>query len=77
MTRISGLRAYAGGAVGDGVGAEPLGSPHQTAGDDRPGEGGPEEVVPLIHRVGLERGEYALPDQVLPQILDHCLGSAG
>ncbi len=62
--------ALAGGAMGDGIGAESFGGLHQSSGEDRSGQCGAEEVVPLVDRVGLEGRKYALGHQGLTKIFD-------
>ena len=69
--------ALAGAAVADGIGTlgqRDLDDPFR---DDRPGKGGAEQVLVLIHRARLDGGEYVVLDEDLPQILDVELGGAG
>ena len=69
--------ALAGGAVGDGIGAEALGGLHHSAGDGRAGQGRAHEVVPLVDRVGAHGGEDAVANELLLDVLDDGLDRAG
>ena len=65
--------ALAGGAVGDGVGAGLLGDLDLPLGDQRPGDGGAQQIQPLIQGVGAEHREDEVADEFLAQILDEDL----
>lgn len=58
--------ALARGSVGDGLRPFLLGDPHQVLGDEGPGDGGAEEVVPLVHRARAEHGEDEVPHELFP-----------
>jgi hypothetical protein len=57
-------------SVGDGVGAGFLGDLHQPLGDQRPRDGGAEEVLAFVDGVGSEHGKYEVPRELLFQVLD-------
>ncbi len=62
--------ALAGGAVRDGVGAHPARDLDLLLGDQRPGDGGAEQVEPLVLRVGAEHREHVVAHELLAQVLD-------
>ena len=62
--------ALAGGAVGDGVGADLLGDLDLLLGDERAGDRGAEEIESLILRVRPEHREDVVAHELLAQILD-------
>jgi len=62
--------ALAGGAVGDGIGAHLAGDLDLLLGDQRAGDGGAEQVLALIHRIGAEHGEHIVPHELFAHILD-------
>ena len=62
--------ALAGGAVGDGVGAGLGGDLHQALGDQRPGDGGAEQVLALVDGVGAEHREHIVAHELFAQVLD-------
>ncbi len=61
--------ALAGGAVGDGIGADGLGDLDLALGDERAGDGGAEEIEALIHRVGAEHREDVVLHEGLAQVV--------
>jgi hypothetical protein len=56
--------------VTDGVGAHGPGDLDLPLADQRPGDGGAQEVLPLVNRVGAEHREDVVGDEGLAQILD-------
>src|SRR6185437_2786922 len=62
--------ALAGGTVTDGVGADLAGDLDLPFGDQRPGDGRSEQIVPFVLRVGAEHREHEVADELLAQILD-------
>ncbi len=56
--------------MGDGVGAGFLGDLDQPLGDQRPGNGGAEQVDAFIDGVGAEHREDEIADELLAHILD-------
>ena len=69
--------AFAGGAVAHGVGAGLFGHLHLGLGDQGPGDGGAQEIRPLIEGVGPEHGPDEVPDELFLQVLDKDLVGAG
>ena len=63
--------------MGDGVGPFDLGDLHLPLGDQRPGDGGAEQVVPLVDGVGAEHREDEVADELLAQVVDVDLVGAG
>ena len=68
--------ALAGAAVADGVGALLLGDLHQALGDDRPGEGGAQQIA-LVLGAHLHGGDDHVIHHLVDQILHIQLGGAG
>ncbi len=62
--------ALAGGAMADGVGADLAGDLDLLLGDQRTGDGGAEQVLALIDRVGPEHREHVVPHELLAQVFD-------
>ena len=62
--------ALAGGAVADGVGPHGPGDLDLLLGDQRPRDGGAEEVEPLVLRVGAEHGEDVVAHEFVAQVFD-------
>ena len=62
--------ALAGRPVGDGVRALGAGHRHLPLRDQRPGEGGAEEVAGLVGGVGAQHGEHEVADELLAEIDD-------
>ena len=62
--------ALAGGAVGDGVGADLLGDLDLLLGDQRPGDRGAEQVLALVLGVGPEHREDVVAHELVAQVLD-------
>ncbi|MNL16185.1 hypothetical protein D3C87_1372140 [compost metagenome] len=62
--------ALAGGAMGNGVGAGFLGDFDETLGDQRAGDGGAEQILAFINRIGAEHGEDEVAHEFLAQVLD-------
>jgi hypothetical protein len=62
--------ALAGRAVGDGVGAGGGGDLDEALGDQRPRDGGAEEVLPLVDGVGAEHRKDEVADELLAQVFD-------
>ncbi len=62
--------ALAGGAVGDGVGADLAGDLDLALRDQRPGDRGAEQVDPLVERVGAEHRHHEVLHEDLAQVLD-------
>ena len=62
--------ALARGAVGDGVRAGLLGNLHQPPGDQRAGDAGAQQILPLVEGVGTEHGEDVVAHERSLQILD-------
>ena len=62
--------ALAGGAVGDGIGADFLRDLDLLLGDERPRDGGAEQILALVKRVGAEHRKHVVADEFLAQILD-------
>src|SRR5262249_36379214 len=69
--------ALAGGAVGEGVGADPQRRPHLSVGQERPREGGAQEVLVLVHRARGQGLERVVAHELLAQVLDHAVRGAG
>ena len=65
--------ALAGGAMGDGVGADHLGDLDLALRDQRAGDRGAEQILALIERVGAEHREDEVLHEGLAQILDEDL----
>ena len=55
------------------VGADLFGDLDLPLGDQRPGDGGAEQVLALVKRVGPEHGEDEIAHEFLAQILDEDL----
>ena len=66
--------ALASGAVTDGVGASLAGNIDLRLGNQRPGDGGAEQIHALVKRVGAEHREHVVADELLAQILDEDVG---
>jgi len=62
--------ALAGGAVGDGVRTRLVGDLHQPLGDQGTGDGGSQQVLALVERVGPEHGVDEVPHELLAQVVD-------
>jgi hypothetical protein len=62
--------ALAGGAMGDGVGADLRGDLDQLLGDQRAGDRGSEQIDALIDGIGAEHREDVVAHEFLAQILD-------
>ncbi|MDF3017400.1 MAG: hypothetical protein K0R44_2625 [Thermomicrobiales bacterium] len=62
--------AFAGAAMGDGVGAFEERDLDLVLGDDRPRHRGAEEVLPLVDRPGTQRGEGVLAEELFTGIDD-------
>ena len=62
--------ALAGGAMGDGIGAGLRGDLDQALGDQRPGDGGAEQIDAFIEGIGAEHREDEIADEFLAQVLD-------
>ena len=62
--------ALAGRAMGDRVGADLLGDLDLLLGDQRPRDGGAQQIDALIQRIGAEHGKDIVADEFLAQILD-------
>ncbi len=60
----------AGGAVADGIRADALGDLDLLLGDERPGDGGAEQVDALVDRVRPEHREHVIADELLAEVLD-------
>ena len=61
---------FAGGAVGNGVGADLFRDLDLLLGDQRPRDRGAEQILPLIDRIGTEHREHIIAHEFLAQILD-------
>ena len=68
--------ALAGGAVADGVGAGLVRDQHLVLGDQRPRDGGAEQVVRLVDRVRPQHREAVVLGELLAQVLDDDLVGA-
>ena len=62
--------ALAGGAVGNRVSPALPGDFDQTLGDQGTGDGGAEQVLALVNRVGAEHRKHEIAHELLAQILD-------
>ena len=62
--------ALAGCAVRDGVGAGFFRDFHQAPGDQRPGNGGAQQVFPFIQRIRAEHWQNVVPGECLLQVFD-------
>ena len=62
--------ALAGGAMRHRIGADLAGDLDLLLGDERPGDRGPEQVLPLVQGVGAEHREHIVADEFLAQVLD-------
>ena len=62
--------ALAGGAVRDGLGAGGAGDLDLALGDQRTGDGGAEQVLALINRVGAEHREDEVAHELFAQVVD-------
>jgi hypothetical protein len=62
--------ALAGRAMGDGIGPGLARDLDLALGDERPGDGGAQEIAALIEGIGAEHGEDEVADEFLAQILD-------
>ena len=60
----------AGGAVGNGIAFFLGGDLHLPLGDQRPGDGGAQQVMPLVDGVGAEHGEHEIAHKLFPQVVD-------
>ena len=69
--------ALAGGPVAYRVRPGLLGHVHLGLGNQRPGNGGAQQILPLIQGVGPEDGEDKIPGKLFPQVFDIHLGRAG
>ncbi len=68
----------AGGAVGDRVGPLDPGDLHLPLGDQGAGDGGAEQVVPLVDGVGAEHRVDEVFDELFLQVIDvHLVGTGG
>src|SRR6516164_3521091 len=68
--------ALAGGAMGDGIGADLAGDLDLALGDQRPRDRGTEQVGAFIERVGAKHRENKVAHKLLAQILDKDLAGA-
>ena len=68
--------ALAGGAMGDGIGADLAGDLDLAFGDQRPRDRGAEQVGAFIERVGAKHREDEVAHELLAQIVDKDLASA-
>jgi hypothetical protein len=62
--------ALAGGAMGHGIGADLLGDLDLALGDERPRDGGAQQVLALVQRVGAEHREDEVLHEGLAQVVD-------
>jgi hypothetical protein len=62
--------ALAGGAVGDGVGADLMRDFDLPLGDQRPGDRRAEQVKPLVERVGAHHREDVVGDELVLEVVD-------
>src|SRR5262249_43226595 len=62
--------AFAGGAVRDRVGADLFGNLDLFFGDQWPGDGGPEQILAFVDRVGTEHRKHVVAHELVAQILD-------
>ena len=69
--------AFAGGAVGDGVGVFETCDLNLPLGDQRPGDAGAEKILIFVEGVGADHGENEIAGEFLGEIVDVALGSAG
>ena len=69
--------ALAGGAVGNGVGAFLGGDFHLRLGDQRPGDGGAEEVATFVNSIGAEHGEDEVAGEFFFKVDDVTAAGAG
>jgi hypothetical protein len=56
--------------VGDGVGAGLISDLNQSLGNQRTGDGGAEQVLALVDRVGPEHGEDVVAGELFAQVLN-------
>ena len=52
------------------IGADLAGDLDLLLGDERPGDRGPQQVLPLVQGVGAEHREHIVADEFLAQVLD-------
>ena len=69
--------AFAGGAVGHGLGLFLRGDLDHALGDERPGDAGAQEILALVDRAGLDHREDEVARELLLQVGDVALGRAG
>ncbi len=62
--------ALAGSTVGDGIGAGLVGDLDQTLGDERPRDGGAQQVLAFVDGVGTEHREHEVAHELFAQIID-------
>ena len=62
--------------MGDGIGADLLGDLDLLLGDQRPGDGGAQQIDALIDGIGAEHGEDVIADEFLAHILDEDVARA-
>jgi hypothetical protein len=63
-------------AVAHGIGLELFRHLHLLLGDDRPGQGSPQEITRFINRVGPQSREHIVPDEFLFEVFnDNVRGS--
>ena len=68
--------ALAGGAVGDGVGADLAGDLDLALGDQRPRDRGAEKIGAFVKRIGAKHRKDEIADKLLAQIVDKDLADA-
>ena len=68
--------AFAGGAMGDGIGADLAGDLDLPLGDQRPRDRGAEQVGALIERIGAKHREDKVAHELFAQIVDKDLAGA-
>ena len=62
--------AFAGGAVGDGIGSFGAGDFDQMTSDQGACDGGAEQVFAFVQSVGAQHGKHEIAGEFLAQILD-------
>ena len=62
--------AFAGGAVGDGLGLFLAGDVDHALGDEGPGDAGAEEILVFVDGAGLDHGEDEVAGEFLLQVGD-------
>ena len=61
---------FAGGAMGNGIGAGFIGDLYQTLGNKWAGDRGAEQVLAFINSIGAEHGEYIVAGVLFSQVVD-------